>query len=39
VLEVIEEIRFGADELMLYTPIVDGKDRAHSYQLIMLAGG
>jgi luciferase family oxidoreductase group 1 len=30
--------RFGADELIMYSPIVDAKDRARSFELIMHAG-
>jgi luciferase family oxidoreductase group 1 len=30
--------RFGADELIVYSPIVDAKDRARSFELIMQEG-
>jgi luciferase family oxidoreductase group 1 len=35
----LEELagRFGADELILWTPVVDAKDRARSFELIMQA--
>jgi alkanesulfonate monooxygenase SsuD/methylene tetrahydromethanopterin reductase-like flavin-dependent oxidoreductase (luciferase family) len=35
----LEEVagRFGADELILWTPVVDAKDRARSVELIMQA--